>query len=80
MSIKLRGKSLETKVVRGSKTVGRDMKKGMVRAGSMVTRSAKTVGGDVERAGKRVGRATKRGLVRAGNRVRPSHRTKPRAA
>ncbi|HEV8049705.1 MAG TPA: hypothetical protein VGP88_03830 [Thermoplasmata archaeon] len=80
MSIKVRGKALETKVARGSKTVGRDVKKGMVRAGSMVKRGAKTVGGDVERAGKRAGSATKRGLVRAGNRVRPSHRAKARAA
>jgi hypothetical protein len=78
MSMKVRGKNLETKVVRGSKTIGRDVKKGMVRASSMVKRGARTVGSDVERAGKRVGRASRRELVRVRNRVRPGAHAKPR--
>jgi hypothetical protein len=76
MSIKERGRSLEKKVVSGSETVGRDVKKGMVR----LRHGARTVGRDVERAGNRVGRATRRGLTRADNRLRPNHRAKAATA
>jgi hypothetical protein len=76
MSIKEHGKSMERKVVRGSETVGRDVKKGVVRAGTMLKHGAETVGRDVERAGKRVGKATHHGMTRADNRLRPNHRSK----
>jgi hypothetical protein len=72
VSMRQHGRNLEKKVVRGSETVGRDVKRGMVR----VRRGAGTVGRDVERAGKSVGRATRRGLTRADNRLRPNHRVK----
>jgi hypothetical protein len=65
MSIKERSKSLERKVVAGSKTAGRDVKRGVVRAGRKI-----------ERAGKKVGTATRHGLRRAENRVRTSRRAK----
>jgi hypothetical protein len=78
MSIKERGQDLETKVVRGSKTVGRDVKKGMVRAGRMARSSAGTIGRDVERAGKRVGKATQRGMTRVDRHLRPNHIPKVR--
>jgi hypothetical protein len=65
MSIKERGKSMERKVVRGSKTLGRDVKRGVVRAGR-----------DVESAGKRVGTATRRGLTRADDRLRSGRRSR----
>jgi len=69
------GRNLEKKVVRGSKTVGRDVKKGLSRAGAKLRRGAETVGRDVERAGKRAGNATRRGMTRADDRVRPNRRT-----
>jgi len=72
MTMRERGKSVEKKVVRGSETVGRDVKKGMVR----LRQGVRTAGHDVKRAGKRVGRATRRGLSRADDRLRPDHRAK----
>jgi hypothetical protein len=80
MSIKARGKNLETKVVRGSKTVGRDVKKGMVRTGKSLKTGAKIVGRDTRKVGSRVVSVSRRGLTRAENRVRPSHRAKSRSA
>ena len=74
MSLREHGKSGARKVVRGSETVGRDVKKGMRRAGAKLSRSARTVGRDVERAGKRVGKATRRGMTRADDRLRPNRR------
>jgi hypothetical protein len=65
MSIKERSKRIEQRVVRGSKSMGRDVKKGLVRAGR-----------DVERAGKRVGTATRHGMTRADDRLRPNRRGK----
>jgi hypothetical protein len=76
MSMKTRGKSLEKKVVRGSETVGRDMKKGMSRAGTKIRSGARTVRVDVERAGKRVKKATEHSMTRAGNRLKRARRSK----
>jgi predicted small secreted protein len=72
MTIREHGKSLEKKVVRGSETVGRDVKEGMVR----LRHGARSAGRDVESAGKKIGRATRRGLTRADDRLRPNHRAK----
>ncbi|MCI4325232.1 MAG: hypothetical protein L3K00_05055 [Thermoplasmata archaeon] len=79
MSIKARGKSLEKKVVRGSETVGRDVKKGMVRAGSTIRHGARTVRVDVQRASQRVKTATEHGMTRAGNRLKRARHAKPRS-
>jgi hypothetical protein len=79
MSIKARGKSLEKKVVRGSETVGRDVKKGMTRAGTKIRHGARTVRVDVERAGKRVKTATEHSMVRAGNRLKRARHGKARS-
>jgi hypothetical protein len=75
MSMKERGKSLGKKVVRGSETVGRDVKKGM----SRVAKGARTVGRDVEKGGKRMGRATRSGMTRADARIRPNHKPRSRS-
>ncbi|MCI4366610.1 MAG: hypothetical protein L3K08_02540 [Thermoplasmata archaeon] len=74
MSIKQRGKSLEQKVVRGTKTVGRDVKRGMSKAGASVKRGA----AKLERAGKRAGRSTRAEMTRADLRLRPNHVPKRR--
>ena len=79
MSMKARGKSLERKVVRGTETAGLDVRKGMARARTKLSKGARTVGRDVERAGKRVGKATRRGLTRADARLRPNHRPAARS-
>jgi hypothetical protein len=79
MSIKESGKRLERKVVNGSRTVGRDVKKGMGRAGSKLVKGARTAGRDVERAGKRVGRATRSRMTRVDAHLRPNHRPKARS-
>jgi hypothetical protein len=76
MSMKERGKKFESKMVRGSKTVGRDVKSGVGRAGRKLETGARTVGRDVERAGRRVGRATRREITRVDARLRPNHRGK----
>jgi hypothetical protein len=65
MSVKERGKNLETKVVRGAKTVGRDVKKGLGRAGRKLNSGAHTLGRDARRTGKATGAATKRGWADA---------------
>jgi hypothetical protein len=75
MSMKARGKNLETKVARGSRTAGRDVKKGM----SRVATGAKTVGRDVERAGKKVAKSTRSGMTRAHARLKVTHRSKARS-
>jgi hypothetical protein len=72
MSIKQRGRNLETKVGHGSKTVGRDVKKGVSRAGKGLAKGARIVGRDV----KRVGRATKHGMSRVGNRLKAGRHSK----
>jgi predicted small secreted protein len=74
MSIKARGKSAETKFASGSRTVGRDVKKGVEEVGRKVKSGAKTVGRDVEKAGKRVGNATRHGMTRADDRLRPNRK------
>jgi alpha-D-ribose 1-methylphosphonate 5-triphosphate synthase subunit PhnG len=76
MSLKEHGKSWERKVVRGSETVGHDVKREMGGAGTKLAKGARTVGRDVERAGKRVGRATRRGMTRVGNRLKPNRYVK----
>jgi hypothetical protein len=76
MTMKERGKEIESKMVRGSKTVGRDVKKGIGRAGRKLESGAKTAGRDVKSAGRRMGRATRRELTRADARIRPNHRGK----
>lgn len=80
MSMKERGRNIEKKVVRGSKTVGRDVKKGMGRAGTKLESGAKVVGRDVKRAGKRVKTATRHGMARVGSKLRSGHRAKTTAA
>jgi hypothetical protein len=76
MSMKERARNMEKKVGRGSKTAGRDMKKGMSRAGAKIEKGAKTAGRDVKRAGKRVESATRHGMTRVRNRLRPGHKAK----
>jgi hypothetical protein len=74
--MKERGKSLERKVVRGSETVGRDVKSGVKRAGRKLRSGAGTVGRDVRSMGRRMEKATKHGVNRAEDRLRPAHRGK----
>jgi hypothetical protein len=76
MSIKQRGRTLEQKVVRGSKTVGRDVKSGMSKAGASVKRGAKRM----EQAGRRAGRSTRAEMTQVDLRLRPSHVSKKRSA
>ncbi|MCI4330894.1 MAG: hypothetical protein L3K19_03485 [Thermoplasmata archaeon] len=76
MSIKAQGRKLEKKVVRGSKTAGRDVKLGMGVAGRKIASGARTVGKDVSRAGKRVSTMTRHGAHRFENRVRSSRRAR----
>lgn len=70
MPVKQRGKTLEAKVVRGSKTVGHDLKTGIGRAGRKLDASTHTLGREVRRTGKKVGEATKRGWARAGKHLK----------
>jgi BMFP domain-containing protein YqiC len=79
MSMKERGKSVERKVVSGSRTVGRDVKKEVRRAGRKLAKSARTVGRDVERAGRRVGKATRSRMTRVDAHLRPNHVPTPRS-
>ncbi|MGC2288360.1 MAG: hypothetical protein WA688_00685 [Thermoplasmata archaeon] len=51
MSIKQKGRSLEKKVIGGSETMGRDLKKGLIRAGKVLKHGAQTTGRDVRKAG-----------------------------
>jgi hypothetical protein len=76
MSMKVRGKNFEKKVVRGTETVGRDVKKGVGMAGTKVAKGARTVGRDVKIAGKRVTAATRHGVKRAGSRLKAHRRAK----
>jgi len=75
MSIKERGRNAEKKVVSGSKTVGRDVRK----AGTRLAKGARTVGRDVEKAGRRVGKATRNRMTRVDAHLRPKHVPKARA-
>jgi hypothetical protein len=54
MSIKERARKMEKKVVSGSKTVGRDVKQGLRRAGTKIKRGAGTFGSDLELEGSSV--------------------------
>ncbi len=78
MSIKESGKRLEKKVVGSSRTVSRDVKREMGRAGRGLAKGARTVGRDVESGGKKVGKATRDGMTKVGDRLRPSRRRKSR--
>ncbi|HXQ48621.1 MAG TPA: hypothetical protein VN842_02430 [Thermoplasmata archaeon] len=78
MSIRSHGKSLEKKVVRGSETVGRDVKKGLTSAGRKLKHGAQTAGRDAKKAGKRVRMATRSGINRAELRLRNARRAKAR--
>jgi hypothetical protein len=69
MTIRQQGKNLEKKVVRGSKTVGRDVKMGISRAGRKLRGGATTVGRDVRRAGSRVRTASRSGADRVERRL-----------
>ncbi|MGA8543519.1 MAG: hypothetical protein WB947_08305 [Thermoplasmata archaeon] len=54
----------------GSKTVGRDVKKGLGRAGTKLNAGARTLGRDVRITDRKARDATKRGWARAGKRLK----------
>ncbi|MGD0589100.1 MAG: hypothetical protein ABSA63_09990 [Thermoplasmata archaeon] len=60
-----KGKDLGKRVVRRSEDVGRDVKTGMSRAGTKLSKGAHTLGHDARRAGTKARAATERGWARA---------------
>jgi hypothetical protein len=76
VSIKERGKNLETKVMRSSRTAGQDVRKGLNRVGSKLSKTALKVGDDLERGGQRAGKAARRGVARVNSRLRPNRARK----
>jgi hypothetical protein len=74
MTMRQRGRDLEQTVAAKSRTVGRDMKKGMVRVGKSTERGAGTVVRDVEGAGRKVGIATRRDADDVTKRLRRNRR------
>jgi hypothetical protein len=79
MTMRQQGRNLEKKVAGGSRTVGRDVKKGMSRVGTKAKSGARTVVRDVERAGRKVRLVARHGAERVNNRVRPNRRAKSTA-
>jgi len=67
-----KGKDLGKRVVRRSEDVGRDVKTGMSRAGTKLSKGAHTLGHDARRAGTKTREVTERGWARASARLKRS--------
>jgi hypothetical protein len=79
MSMKVKGKRMERRMVRGSETLGHDVELGLVRAGTKMAHGARAAGRGSVRAERKVARVTRHGLRRVGDRLRPGVRAKAAA-